>query len=94
MEVKEAFVAALRKGGVSEESIAEVRAKLGIPVETKLTTDHDEMKKMLADRFRPMTRQYVRVLLDSYAQGGVGMTAESYAAVSAKDFAAAKKMAA
>ena len=36
----------------------------------------------------------MRVLLDRYASGGVGRTAESLAAVSPKDFAAAKKTAA
>ena len=94
LEVKEAFIRALRNGGVSEASINEVRAKLGIPAETKLTTDKDEMREMLAARFKPLTRQHVRVLLDRYAAGGVGMTPESLAAVSAKDFAAARKTAA
>ena len=67
LEVKEAFIQALRGGGVDEASINEVRAKLGIPVETKLTTDRHEMKDMMEARFRPLTRQYVRVLLDRYA---------------------------
>ena len=93
LEVKEAFIQALRGGGIDEASINEVRAKLGIPVETKLTTDRHEMKDMMEARFRPLTRQYVRVLLDRYASGGVGRTAESLAAVSPKDFAAAKKTA-
>ena len=89
MEVKEAFIAALRRGGASEASINEVRAKLGIPAEMKLTDNVEEIGKMNAARFRPLTRQYVRVLLDAYAQGGLGMNAESYAAVSVADFAAA-----
>ncbi len=94
VEVKEAFITALRNGGVPEDRINEVRAKLGIPTETKLTDDTAEMKKILAARFKPLTRQHVRTLLDRYAAGGVGMTAESLAAVSADDFAAAKKTAA
>ena len=94
LEVKEAFIQALRGGGVDEASINEVRAKLGIPTEVKLTTDKREMRDMMAARIRPLTRQYVRVLLDRYASGGVGRTAESLAAVSPKDFAAAKKTAA
>ena len=94
LEVKEAFIQALRGGGVDEASINEVRAKLGIPTEVKLTTDKNEMKEMMAARIRPLTRQYVRVLLDRYASGGVGRTAESLAAVSPKDFAAARKTAA
>ena len=94
IEVKEAFVTALRNGGVPEDKINEVRAKLGIPAETKLTADKTEMKNMLAARFTPLTRNAVRMLLDSYAAGGVGMTPESLAAVTAKDFAAAKATAA
>ena len=94
LEVKEAFIQALRGGGIDEASINEVRAKLGIPTEVKLTTDRHEMRDMMEARFRPLTRQYVRVLLDRYASGGVGRTAESLAAVSPKDFAAAKKTAA
>ncbi len=92
--VKEAFITALRNGGVPEDRINAVREKLGIPAETKLTDDTAEMKKILAARFKPLTRQHVRTLLDRYAAGGVGMTAESLAAVSADDFAAAKKTAA
>ena len=94
LEVKEAFIQALRGGGVDEASVNEVRAKLGIPTEVKLTTDKREMRDMMAARIRPLTRQYVRVLLDRYASGGVGRTAESLAAVSPKGFAAAKKTAA
>ena len=84
LEVKEAFIQALRGGVVvvDEASINEVRAKLGIPTEVKLTTDKREMRDMMAARIRPLTRQYVRVLLDRYASGGVGRTAESLAAVS------------
>jgi hypothetical protein len=94
LEVKEAFIQAVRGGGIDEASINEVRAKHGIPVETKLTPDRHEMRDMMEARFRPLTRQYVRVLLDRYASGGVGRTAESLAAVNPKDFAAAKKTAA
>ncbi len=81
LEVKEAFIQALRGGGIDEASINEVRAKLGIPTEVKLTTDKREMREMMAARIRPLTRQYVRVLLDRYASGGVGRTAESLAAI-------------
>ena len=56
VEVKEAFITALRNGGVPEDRINEVRAKLGIPAETKLTDDTAEMKKILAHLVDPVLR--------------------------------------
>ena len=49
LEVKEAFVQALRGGGIDEGSINEVRAKLGIPTEVKLTTDRENARTVLGN---------------------------------------------
>ena len=60
LEVKEAFIAALQKGGVSAEDIKTIRTKLGIPSEMDSTSDKEEMKNILEKRFRPLTRHNVR----------------------------------
>ena len=93
LEVKEAFIEALKKGGVEEWRINEVRAQLGIPAETTLTADKTKLRDILAARFKPLTRQEVRTLLDEHAEGGKGKTDESKAAVSNLDSEAAQKTA-
>ena len=50
--MKEAFIQALRGGGIDEANINEVRAKLGIPTVTKLTTDRHEMRDKTAFKDR------------------------------------------
>ena len=94
LEVKEAFIAALERGRVPKESINEIRMKLGIPAEMDATGDKTQLQELLTARFTPLTRQQVRELLDTYAEGGRGFTAESRAAVSDRDIRAARKTAA
>ncbi len=90
LEVKEAFIAALTKGGVSAEDIKTIRTKLGIPAEMNSTSNKEEMKGILEKRFRPLTRQYVRKLLDQYARGGIGYNQETLRSVAYEDLEAAK----
>ncbi|MBQ7179273.1 MAG: hypothetical protein IJS08_17785 [Victivallales bacterium] len=82
VEVKEAFIAALRKGGVSEDNIRLVREKLGIPAELSLTSDKETLKGMLRQRLKPLSRQDVRELLDTYANQGKGFTQASRSSLS------------
>ncbi|MBQ9274216.1 MAG: hypothetical protein IJ228_05320 [Succinivibrio sp.] len=69
LRIKEAFISALQRGGVTEEKIAEIRARLGIPSEFKLGADG---LKTLEQRIKPLTRDEVRQILDTYAKGGRG----------------------
>ena len=93
LEVKESFIAALERGGVSAENIAAIRKEIGIPVEWDATAAGAEMTALAKERYTPLSRQQVRTILDEYANGGRGFTRESKAAVSAKEDAAARKTA-
>ena len=77
LEVKEAFINALQKGGVSRESINTIRAKIGLPADMSLPTDDAQRKELLAQRFKPLSRAEVRDILDQFAHGGRGFTVES-----------------
>ena len=91
LEIKEAFIAAMERAQVSQESIAHIREDLGIPKELEATGDQTSLCSLLTARFKPLTRQQVRDILDNYANGGKGFTDASKAAVSAKDARAAQK---
>ena len=93
LEVKESFIAALERGGVSAENIATIRKDIGIPAEWDATAAGAEMTALAKERYTPLSRQQVRTILDEYANGGRGFTRESKAAVSAKEDAAARKTA-
>ena len=73
LEVKETFLNALRNGGVKSADMTKIREKLGVP-ET-LSDDYTKAGqiKMIGDRFRPLTRQDVREILDKYANSGAGV---------------------
>jgi predicted unusual protein kinase regulating ubiquinone biosynthesis (AarF/ABC1/UbiB family) len=74
LAVKEAFLAALRRGGVDDEAMNEIRDRLGLPAELELLTDPEQRAAMLRARFAPLTRAQVRTILDEYANGGRGRT--------------------
>lgn len=82
LEVKEAFINALKAGGVSDEKITIIREKLGIPENLNVSADAAAKHEMLDKRFRPLTRQHVRKILDEYAASGRGYTLQSTQAVS------------
>ena len=75
LEVKEAFVSALRRGGVSDADIAAIRNRLGIPAEMKATSTVEAQKDILRKRFVPLSRNDVRAILDEYANNGKGVGA-------------------
>ncbi len=89
LEVKEAFLNALRKGGVNPAKLAEIRERLGIPSDLAASLNVDERHEMMKRRFTPLTRQAVRDILDTYAAQGRGFTHESQRAVSLDDAEAA-----
>ena len=93
LEIKEAFIAALERANVPPEKINEIRRELGIETSMDATSDKEQLGQMLQGRFKPLTRQQVREILDKYAQRGKGYTEESAAAVSAEDDAAALRTA-
>ncbi len=76
--IKEAFLNALKRGGVSEEALAEIRERLGLPTELELTTDRGQKMAILQARATPLTRAQVRAILDQYAARGAGMTPETW----------------
>jgi len=88
LQVKEAFVDAMRRGNVPEASIKEIRRELGIPAELDVNTTQETL---LTARFTPLTRTQTRYLLDKYAAGGIGFGENAVLTVSAKDFAKAAK---
>ena len=71
--VKELFISALKRGGVSPENIAEIRRTLGISAEIQNINDEQGRKKLLKDRFTPLSRNTVRIVLDRYTRGRVGV---------------------
>ncbi|MBQ9275344.1 MAG: hypothetical protein IJ228_11050 [Succinivibrio sp.] len=69
LKIKEAFISALERGGVTKEKIAEIRARIGIPSEFEPGADAEQT---LEQRIKPLTRDEVRQILDTYAKGGRG----------------------
>ena len=86
LEVKEAFIAALERAQVPQESINLIRERLGIPKEMEATGDRAKITEILKTRFKPLTRQHVRSLLDKYAAGGIGFVPGAIAGMTPKDF--------
>ena len=93
LEVKESFVMAMERAQVPQARIDEIRDTLGIPKEAGATSDKEHLGGLIEKRFKPLTRQQVREILDQYAEGGKGYTDESRAAVSVQDERAAQKAA-
>ena len=89
LKVKEAFIAALRKGGVHPEDLRQIRERLGIPEELTMTGSQEALDTISKRRFTPLSRAEVRDILNQYANGGIGLTDESQAAVSYKERMAA-----
>ena len=58
--MKQAFVKALREGGVSADEIARVRAQLGLAPQPGGVVDRTLKERSL----KPLTRQQVREILD------------------------------
>ena len=90
LQVKEAFVEAMRCGNVSEESIKAIRQELGIPTELDVNATPEARAKMLTARYTPLTRTQTRNLLDRYAEGGRGFGPNAGAGITAKDLAKAE----
>ena len=74
LEVKEAFLNALERGGVGPEAMREIRDRLGLPADLDVSADADQRNGILTARFRPLTRAQVRDILDTYANEGRGFT--------------------
>ena len=87
LEVKEAFLNALAKGGVKAEDLKEVRDRLGLPDELDVASgnDKDQRTGILKARFSPLTRAQVRSILDEYANQGKGFTRASANDISYED---------
>ena len=88
LEVKEAFLNALQKGGVKAESLNAIRKQLGLPAETGILSTKEERDDFLKARFTPLTRAQVRSILDEYANQGRGFTEASHADISYEDWQA------
>ena len=67
--VKEAFLKALAGGGVSEQNLANIRAKLGLAPETRTTLGN--VGEALQRRFTPLSREQVRDILRN--DSGLGL---------------------
>ena len=93
LEVKEAFIAALERAQVSQENIALIREKLGISREMQATGKRAQISDLVARRFKPLTRQFVRALLDRYANGGIGFGENAGEGMTAKDYRKARNAA-
>ena len=74
LEVKEAFLAALERGGVPPEKMAEIRERIGLPAELDVPAGTEQRRGILKARFSPLTRAQVRSILDEYANEGRGFT--------------------
>ena len=72
LDIKETFIAALRLGGVTSDNIAKIRAQLGLPVELSAQEKAETISKAMENRFKPLSRDEVRKILDEYAKGGRG----------------------
>ncbi|WP_406043928.1 hypothetical protein [Succinimonas sp.] len=71
LDIKEKFITALQKGGVSNDALNEIRDEIGIP--RSLTAESaDKNQKGLQSRFLPLTRHAIRTILDKYANKGIG----------------------
>jgi hypothetical protein len=73
LEVKESFLDALRRGGVDANAMKAIRAKLGVPETLSSEYSKEGQIKMIYERFRPLSRQEVREILDKYANSGSGV---------------------
>ena len=95
LEVKEAFLNALAKGGVKAEDLKEVRDRLGLPDELDVASgnDKDQRTGILKARFSPLTRAQVRSILDQYANQGKGFTRASANDISYEDWQAGQRTA-
>ena len=95
LEVKEAFLNALAKGGVRAEDLKEVRDRLGLPDELDVASgnDKDQRTGILKARFSPLTRAQVRSILDEYANQGKGFTRASANDISYEDWQAGQRTA-
>ena len=82
LEVKEAFLNALERGGVGPAAMKEIRDRLGLPADLDVSADADQRNGILTARFRPLTRAQVRDILDTYANEGRGFTQASRAEIS------------
>lgn len=93
LEIKEAFVAALREGGVKEADLKAIRDRLGLVTELSATGDQKALHDINAKRFTPLSRAEVRDILDKYANSGRGFTQASHDAVTYEDVQAAARAA-
>ena len=93
LEVKEAFLNALQKGGVSAEAMKEIRDRLGLSSELEIPKDGNQRLGIIKARFSPLTRAQVRSILDEYANQGRGFTAASQAELSNADWRDGQKTA-
>ena len=95
LEIKEAFLNALAKGGVKAEDLKEVRDRLGLPDELDVASgnDKDQRTGILKARFAPLTRAQVRSILDEYANQGKGFTRASANDISYEDWQAGQRTA-
>ena len=88
LEVKEAFLNALKKGGVGDEALKEIRDRLGLPSELEIPADAAQRTGVIKARFAPLTRAQVRSILDEFANQGKGFTQASRAEVSYEEWQA------
>ncbi len=96
LEVKEAFIAALKDAGVEETvALAAIREELGMPAGLDATEAGASARAgtLVGKRFTPLTREMVRTILDKYANGGRGFTDQSRASVTQKEDEASLKTA-
>ena len=88
LEVKEAFLNALQKGGGGAESLNAIRDRLGLPAETGDLSSKAERDDFIKKRFTPLTRAQVRSILDEFANQGKGFTDASRAEISYEEWQA------
>ncbi len=93
LKVKFAFIDALAKAGVKEDSLEQVRNQLGLPTKMNATGDVAKMKTLMERRLAPLSRTEVREIIDKYAKGGKGYTQASRAAYGYQDAEAAYRAA-
>ena len=95
LEVKEAFLNALAKGGVKAEDLKAVRIRLGLPDEIDAASANvkEQRTDILKARFAPLTRAEVRSILDQYANQGKGFTRASANEISYEDWQAGQRTA-
>ena len=63
----------MQNGGVSQENISKIRKELGIPLDAQVINDEKSRKKLLSERFTPLSRNTVRMVIDRYATGTIGL---------------------